>query len=127
MKKANEKPGKAITRTIEQLENRKISRAERERLKRVAALPDSQIDTSDIPDMGGKTGWLRVHEHPWHPIHRILSRLVSIRLPEPDPGQAQWNGSERHWISGGERSLTSGKTASSRSGLGLACGYDWSF
>jgi hypothetical protein len=76
-------------RTIEQLENRKISRTERERPKRVAAMPASQIDMSDIPDMSDKTGWVRVHDHPEHPLHRILSRLVSIRLPEPDIALAQ--------------------------------------
>jgi len=89
MKKANEKPGKAIIPTIEQLENRKISKTERERLKGVAALPDRQIDTSDIPEINDKTGWVRVHDHPEHPLHRILSRLVSIRLPEPDIALAQ--------------------------------------
>src|ERR1700726_3405 len=75
--------------TIEQIENRKVTRAERERLKRLAALPDDQIDTSDIPDMGGRTGWVRVHEHPEHPFHRVMSRLLSIRLPEPDIKLAQ--------------------------------------
>ena len=50
MKKAIDKPGRMITRTIDQMENRKITKAERERLKRVAALPDDQIDTSDIPE-----------------------------------------------------------------------------
>jgi hypothetical protein len=38
MKKANEK-----------LEKRRTTKAERERLKRLAAVPDDQIDTSDIP------------------------------------------------------------------------------
>jgi hypothetical protein len=73
-----------MTRTIEQIENRKITKAERERLKRLAALPDDQIDTSDIPEVTDTTGWVRVHEHPEHPLHRILSPLLSIRLPEPD-------------------------------------------
>ena len=45
--------GRTITRTIEQIENRRITKAERERLKRVAALPDDQIDTSDIPEVKG--------------------------------------------------------------------------
>jgi len=81
-----------VTRTIEQIENRKITKAERERLKRVAALPDDQIDTSDIPEMNegpDRAGWVRVHEHPEHPLHRVLSRLLSIRLPEPDIALAQ--------------------------------------
>jgi hypothetical protein len=89
MKKANEKHGRMVTRTIEQIENRKITKAERERLKRVVALPDNQIDTSDIPEVKDKAGWVRVHEHPEHPLHRVLSRLLSIGLPEPDIALAQ--------------------------------------
>jgi hypothetical protein len=89
MKKSHNMPRKMVTRTIEQIENRKISKAERERLKRVAAMPDDQTDTSDIPETSGQTGWVRVHEHPEHPLHRVLSRLLSIRLPEPDIALAQ--------------------------------------
>jgi hypothetical protein len=89
MKKANEKPGKMVTRTIEQVENRRITKAERDRLKRVAALPDDQIDTRDIPEVNDRAGWVRVHEHPEHPLHRVLSRLLSIRLPETDIALAQ--------------------------------------
>jgi predicted DNA binding CopG/RHH family protein len=90
MKKATDhKPGRMITRTIEQIENRRITKAERERLKRVAALPDDQIDTSDNPEVKDRVGWVRVHEHPEHPLHRVLSRLLSIRLPEPDIALAQ--------------------------------------
>jgi hypothetical protein len=89
MKKSNEKPGRIVTRTIEQIENRRVTKAERQRLKRAAALPDDQIDTSDIPEVKDRTGWVRVHEHPEHPLHRVLSRLLSIRLPEPDIALAQ--------------------------------------
>ena len=89
MRKANEKPARMVTRTIGQIENRRITKAERERLKRLAALPDDQIDTSDIPEFKDRTGWVRVHEHPEHPLHRVLSRLLSIRLPEPDIALAQ--------------------------------------
>lgn len=32
----NEKPGRIVTRTIEQIENRKVTKAERERLERLA-------------------------------------------------------------------------------------------
>ena len=60
-----------------------------ERLKRAAALPDDQIDTSDIPEVTNLSGWVRVHQHPEHPLHRVLSRLLSIRLPEPDIALAQ--------------------------------------
>ncbi|MGD0360538.1 MAG: hypothetical protein ABSC93_06685 [Bryobacteraceae bacterium] len=89
MKKANETPSRMITRTIEQIEKRRLTKAERERLKRLAALPDDQIDTSDIPEVKDPAGWARVHEHPEHPLHRVLSRLLSIRLPEPDIALAQ--------------------------------------
>lgn len=89
MRKSNKRPARTVTRTIEQMENRKITKAERERLKRLASLPDDQIDTSDIPEAKGRAGWVRVHEHPEHPLHRVLSRLLSIRLPEPDIALAQ--------------------------------------
>ena len=90
MKKPNKaKARKMVTRTIEQIENRKITKAERERLKRVAGMPDDQIDTSDIPEMSDQAGWVRVHQHPEHPLNRVLSRLLSIRLPEPDIPLAQ--------------------------------------
>jgi predicted DNA binding CopG/RHH family protein len=89
MKRANEKRGRMITRTIEQVENRRITAAERKRLKRVAKLSEDRIDTSDIPEIKDFTGWVRVHEHPEHPLHRVLSRLLSIRLPEPDIALAQ--------------------------------------
>ena len=78
-----------VTRTIQEIENRPISKAERERLKRVVTMPESEIDTSDIPEIKDRTGWVRVHEHPEHPLHRVLSRLLSIRLPEPDIALAQ--------------------------------------
>ena len=89
MKKSANKSAKMITRTIAQIENRKITRMERERLKRVAALPEGKIDTSDIPEVKDRAGWVRVHKHPEHPLHRVLSRLLSIRLPEPDIALAQ--------------------------------------
>lgn len=89
MKKSTEKSGTITSGTIEQIENRKITQAERRRLKRVAALPDDQIDTRDIPEVTDRAGWVRVHEHPEHPLHRVLSRLLSIRLPEPDIALAQ--------------------------------------
>jgi hypothetical protein len=89
MKKMIDKPRRMVTRTVEQAEKRRITKAERERLKRLAALPDDQIDTSDIPEVKDPAGWVRVHEHPEHPLHRVLSRLLSIRLPETDIALAQ--------------------------------------
>jgi hypothetical protein len=52
-------------------------------------MPDDQIDYSDIPEMSDQAGWVRVHEHPEHPLNRVLARLLSIRLPEPDIALAQ--------------------------------------
>jgi hypothetical protein len=89
MKKSNEKRERTTTQSIEQIENRKITKSERERLRRAVELPDDQIDTSDIPEFKSPAGWVRVHQHPEHPLHRVLSRLLSIRLPEPDIALAQ--------------------------------------
>lgn len=84
MKKPTDKSGETTVRSGEQVESRTITKAERERLKRVAALPDDQIDTSDIPEVKEQSGWVRVHQHPEHRLHRVFSRLLSIRLPEND-------------------------------------------
>ena len=90
MKKSNDKQSRTTTtRTLERLDNRKITKSERERLKQLAAMPDNQIDTSDIPEIRNRSGWVRVHQHPEHPLHKVLSRLLSIRLPEPDIALAQ--------------------------------------
>ena len=78
-----------MTRTIQDIENRPTSKIERERLKRLAAMPDREIDTTDIPEVKDRIGWVRVHEHQEHPLHRVLSRLLSIRRPEPDIALAQ--------------------------------------
>ena len=83
MKKANDKQGRIVN------ENRRLTKVERDRLARLGTMPDSLIDTSDIPEVKDMTGWVRVHHHPEHPLHRILSRLLSIRLPEPDIALAQ--------------------------------------
>jgi predicted DNA binding CopG/RHH family protein len=89
MKKRTETTVETTTRTTKQAKNHNLSRTERERLKRLAALPDDQIDTSDIAEMKEREGWVRVHEHPEHPLHRTLSRLLSIRVPEADIALAQ--------------------------------------
>src|SRR5258708_19827333 len=49
MKKATDKPGRTITRTIEQIENRRITKAQRERLKQLPASPPHRIHPHDIP------------------------------------------------------------------------------
>ena len=47
--------------------------------------------------MGGQTGWVRVHQHPEHRLHRVLSRLLSIRL--------RANGYDVNAVDGGQRAL----------------------
>jgi predicted DNA binding CopG/RHH family protein len=54
--------------------------------KQLAALDatrDSDIDLSDIPDQGNKTGWTRAS------MYRPVMRAISIRLPAPDIALAQ--------------------------------------
>jgi uncharacterized DUF497 family protein len=89
MKKPSEKSTRMVRKTIEQIENRRMTKVERERLKRIAALPGDRIDTTDIPEVKDRKGWVRIHQHPEHRLHRVLSRLLSIRLPEPDIDLAQ--------------------------------------
>lgn len=69
--------------------SRPLTKAARTRLERLTALPDNQIDTSDIPESKGADGWVRVHQHPEHPLYRPLSRLLSIRIAESDIALAQ--------------------------------------
>jgi len=47
------------TMTLEQAQKRRLRRAEREDLKRLAAMSDDRIDLSDIPELGNKTDWVR--------------------------------------------------------------------
>src|SRR5580700_10788322 len=56
MKKATTK---MVTMTMEEVRKRKIPKAEMERLKRLAAMPDEQIDTSDIPELTNFAGGVR--------------------------------------------------------------------
>ncbi len=48
-----------------------------------ATIPDEQIDTSDIPDLGNTTGWVRGL------MYRPVLQPISIRLPAPDIAIAQ--------------------------------------
>ena len=52
-----------------------------EHAKQLAALDamrDEDIDLSDIPEQGGRTGWVRGL------MYRPVMRAISIRLPAPD-------------------------------------------
>lgn len=51
---------------------------QKKQLKALDALPDANIDLSDIPDQGNKTGWVRGL------MYRPVMRAISIRLPAPD-------------------------------------------
>lgn len=75
MKKANTT---TETLTIEQARKRKLTRAEREDLRRLAAMPDDQIDLSDIPELGNKTDWVR------NRLYRPVTQPITIRLNAPD-------------------------------------------
>jgi len=55
---------------------------QKEQLAALDAIRDTDIDLSDIPDQGGKTGW--VLGLMYRPVTRI-----SIRLPAPDIALAQ--------------------------------------
>jgi predicted DNA binding CopG/RHH family protein len=69
---------KTITMTLEQIKNRKIPKAEAEMLKRLAVMPDDEIDTSDIPELTSFAGGVRGR------FYRPLTQSVTIRLNKPD-------------------------------------------
>ena len=71
------------TMTLEQAGKRKFTRAERDDLRRLAAMPDDQIDLSDIPDQGDRTDWVR------NPLYRPVTRPITIRLNAPDVAMAR--------------------------------------
>lgn len=75
MKKATPK---MVTMTMEEVRKRKLSKAELEGLKRLAAMPDDQIDTSDIPEMTNFAGAIRGR------FYRPVTQSVTIRLNAPD-------------------------------------------
>ena len=56
---------------------------QKEQLAALDAIRDTDIDLSDIPDQGGKTGWVRGL------MYRPVTRAISIRLPAPDIALAQ--------------------------------------
>jgi predicted DNA binding CopG/RHH family protein len=80
MKKANTA---TKTMALEQIEKRKLTRVEREDLKRLAAMPDDEIDLSDIPDLGNRTDWVR------NPLYRPVTQPITIRLNAPDVAMAR--------------------------------------
>ena len=55
-----------VTMTMEEVRKRELSKAELEGLKRLAAMPDDQIDTSDTTEMTDFAGAVRGRFY--HPI-----------------------------------------------------------
>jgi predicted DNA binding CopG/RHH family protein len=51
--------------------------------EQLEAIRDRDIDTSDIPDLGNTTGWVRGL------MYRPVMRPISIRLAAPDIAMAQ--------------------------------------
>jgi len=76
MKKAN---GTTNTRelTLEQIRDRKPAKWHLEQVAALAALPDDQIDTSDIPEITAKTGWIR------YPLYRPVTRIDDDSTERP--------------------------------------------
>ena len=63
---------------------------EMERLKRLAAMPDEQIDTSDIPELTNFASGVRGR------FYRPLTQSVTIRLNAPDIEAASTLEGQRH-------------------------------
>ena len=60
-----------VIRIISARKANQLTTSDREDLKRLAAMPDDRIDTSDIPDSGGRKGWSRV------PASRPATRQIA--------------------------------------------------
>jgi predicted DNA binding CopG/RHH family protein len=61
----------------------KKKQAPEKQVEQLEAVRDRDIDTSDIPDLGNTTGWVRGL------MYRPVMRPISIRLPAPDIAMAQ--------------------------------------
>ncbi len=85
MKKATKNTEKAAIEsiTLDQIRRRKLTKAEREQLKRLAAMPDDKIDLSDIPEVTGPANWIK------NPFYRPVTKPVTIRLNAPDIAMAR--------------------------------------
>jgi len=72
-----------VTTTLEEARKRKLPKREREQLKKLAAMPDGQIDTSDLPEFAGLSGGVRGR------FYRPVTQSVTIRLNAPDVDAAR--------------------------------------
>ncbi len=79
MKKATE----LETMTLEEVRKRKLPKHEMERLKKLAVMPDEQIDTSDIPEFANFSSGVRGR------FYRPVTQSVTIRLNAPDVDAAR--------------------------------------
>ena len=64
---------KKTTRTMQQ-----PTEEQARQLAVLDAIRDEDIDLSDIPEQGGRTGWVRGS------MYRPVMTAISIRLPAPD-------------------------------------------
>ena len=67
-----------VTMTLDEIRKRKPSKSETEQLKRLAAMADDQIDTTDIPELTSFAGGVRGR------FYRPVTQSVTIRLNAPD-------------------------------------------
>jgi predicted DNA binding CopG/RHH family protein len=72
-----------VTMTLEEARKRKLPKREIEQLKKLAAVPDEEIDTSDLPEFAGLTGGVRGR------FYRPVTQSVTIRLNAPDVDAAR--------------------------------------
>jgi predicted DNA binding CopG/RHH family protein len=88
-KKTLDAPGKVVRVTRADAEKRSRSKEGREAARRMASIRDQDIDTSDIPEVKDLSKFVRVLDHPEHPLYRAVTQSVTIRLNAPDVSAAR--------------------------------------
>jgi hypothetical protein len=63
-----------VTMTLDEVRKRKHTKSEKERLIRLASLPDEQIDTSDLPDLSAFADGVRAR------FYRSATQSATIRV-----------------------------------------------
>jgi predicted DNA binding CopG/RHH family protein len=81
---ARKRTGTNVTTTREDARKWSQSKEGRESAKRMASIRDKDIDTSDIPEIKDLSKFIRLSDHPEHPLYRAVTRPVTIRLNAPD-------------------------------------------
>jgi predicted DNA binding CopG/RHH family protein len=82
MKKATA-GNKTKTLTLEKIRARKTTKRQREEIASLESLPDSKIDTDDIPEVTAAGAWMN------NPFYKPVTRSITIRLNAPDIAVAQ--------------------------------------